>query len=130
MHNHYICRVIGTGFEEDEYRPSIADVLDDARAVGGWATDIPSNPLTGAPLKLWCLVAVESEQAIHDILQAQSDIVVISVDNAARRKVRNFLRSQGERNPPDTSQGVLERLHPLDGDGAIPQISNLRSGGG
>lgn len=134
MHIHYICPVIGTGAGDDSYRPSIADAFNDmddstAALFQGWVTDIPSNPSTGAPLKNWCVVAVEAGKAAHDFLAARTDIWPVTDKTADRTKVRQFLRSKGEGDEPDTPQGVLTLLHPMDAKGGVPDIANLRVGG-
>lgn len=65
MKRYYLSPIIGSGSEADPYRPKVADFGV------SWAGVIPSDPVTGQPLRPWCLVQVEAPD--HAALLADAD---------------------------------------------------------
>lgn len=71
MIRYYICPIIGTGTEDDPYRPALVD------AVAGlnWSTDVPNRSATdGAPTFARCVVCVNASSANHAVLAALPDV--------------------------------------------------------
>lgn len=66
MKRYYISPIVGTGAEDDPYRPKVADYGV------SWVGVIPSNPDTGRPVYPWCLALVEAIN--HASLLADRDI--------------------------------------------------------
>mgnify|MGYP001573658722 CR=1 FL=1 len=82
-----ICPIIGTGTEDDPYRAKVADYG------GHHACAIPTGPL-GAPMKSWCLAAinaadltaVDANPDIRDVVEGFADGF-----NGSRAALRTFL---------------------------------------
>lgn len=92
MRRYYLSQIIGTGTEDDPYRPKIADLRVNHVAV------IPSDPVTGKPKFAWALVIVNT--ANHTALLSDGQIEALpdlSLDaklNSLSAAVRNALISR------------------------------------
>ena len=69
MKRYYLSPIIGSGSEADPYRPKIADFGV------SWAGIIPSDPVTGQPVRSWCLAQVETPD--HTVLLADADLTAL-----------------------------------------------------
>lgn len=63
---YYISKIIGTGDETDPFRPKVADYGV------AWVGSIESDPITGRPLHVDCVVLVST--ANHAVLKGDPDI--------------------------------------------------------
>lgn len=94
---YYISPIIGTGSEEDPFRPKVADYGV------SWAGSIPSNPNTGHPTSPWALVIVNAKN--HAALLADGTIdalpdfpldgKVSSVHTATKNAMINKMQARG-----------------------------------
>lgn len=97
MKRYYISPIVGTGAEDDPYRPKVADYGV------SWVGVIPSNPDTGRPVYPWCLALVEAIN--HASLLADRDIKplpdfpldgkVSAINKATRNRMSADLQGQG-----------------------------------
>lgn len=72
----YISPIIGSGAEDDGYRPKIADM-----DVAGWSAPQETDPATGAPLQTYCIVRVEAID--FSALDADPDLTDVTASHAA-----------------------------------------------
>ena len=97
MKRYYLSPIVGTGTEEDPYRPKIADYGV------SWSCVISSDELTGQPKRPWCVAVVEA--ADHATLLADTtldaipnislDTLVSSLSKTIRDKLKTRLDALG-----------------------------------
>ena len=98
---YYLSPIIGTGDENNPYRPKVADY--DVR----WAGVIPSDPLTGAPLHPWCLVLVATQNhgqlTADQTINALPDFPLDGKVSAIQTSVKNTMLAKLQARGIDTS---------------------------
>lgn len=97
MKRYYISPIVGTGAEDDPYRPKVADYGV------SWVGVIPSNPDTGRPVYPWCLVLVEAinhaallaDGAIDALPEFPLDGKVSAITRATKTRMSTALSKRG-----------------------------------
>lgn len=67
----FVSRIVGTGIEGDSFRAKVADLP----GVTAYVAQIPSDPLTGAPVRQWALCHVEATD--YPAIAADPDVFVL-----------------------------------------------------
>jgi hypothetical protein len=113
MKAYYVSKIIGTGTEDDPYRPKVAD-----HGVS-WAGSILSRP-DGKPLHPDCLVVVEAvnhaplraDPDIDAMPDASLDLKVSSINTATKNGMINKLRKRGFATQfIDSTDGYRDVIH-------------------
>jgi hypothetical protein len=100
----YIAPVIGTGAEEDAYRPKVPEGIN-------WVAVIPSNP-DGTPRFNWCLVkvaATDHSALLNDAeIDAMPNIALDDPISTLSAAMRNAIQNRLEARGIDTSGITLQ----------------------
>lgn len=83
---YYVSPIIGTGTDDDPYRSAVS-------RIGNYATDIPSDPITGAPLFSECICIINAEPEKHDaaaLIQGVSEFSSVPFDDLHKRLVKKW----------------------------------------
>ena len=106
MHRFYLSTIVGSGTEEDPYRPRIADLT------GQWHATLPSDA-TGKPASTWCLVQagdVPDDPDVTPLVASSFERGVDGLAAAEQARLKSELDKVGVAfTKADTLADVIER---------------------